>query len=159
MSYLLRRTRRWVWVGDTRDRAAAAQELERTADDTDGLSVFAADEADFPTVVAAVACGRQNCDKVDLLKLDRATVERYGRVDATPDKGTTCVPAANRLHCSLDWDPAALRLLAEALFDAGTTPLQYARQAVRGAVRLLDATTILGEEARAFVLAEKAKAP
>lgn len=160
MSYLLRRTRPSVWVGEARNRVAAAQEFERTAQDTDGLSLFeAAEEQDCLIIVAAIACDRQNCEKVDVLKLKRAAVEAYGRVDSTPDKGTTSVPAANQLHRSLDWEPAALREMAEAFFDAEEQPHRYARAAVRAAVQALDATTVLGEEAQAFVRAEKAKAP
>jgi hypothetical protein len=158
MSYLLRRTRRAVWVGEDRSREAAAQELSRTDQDTDGISLFeVTNDEERLTIVAAIACARENCDRVDVIEVERDAVERYGRVDRTPDKGMTPVPEANRFHCSLDWDAAALLQLAEGLFDAGTAPREFDRTEVRWAVRSLDPGKVVGESAQAFVRAEQAR--
>ncbi|SRR6266545_1159364 len=100
MSFLLRRTRRAVWIGAGRDREAAIREFERRDEDTDGLSVFEVeDEGERLTIVAAIACERENCDRVDLIEMERAFVEQYGQVKPTPEKGTTPVPEANQKHC------------------------------------------------------------
>ncbi len=158
MSFLLRRTRKAVWTGGSRNREAAAHEFERRAEDTDGLSLFEVEtEEDRLIIVAAIACERENCGRVDVVEVERPFVEQYGRVASTPDKGTTPVPAANQKHCSLDWDSATLRRMAEDLFDTGTEPRVFSPAAVRGAVRSLDAASIIGEQARAFVRAELAK--
>src|SRR5262245_46028792 len=104
MSYLLRRTRRGVWFGDRRSRDAAVQEFARRVEDADGLSVFEVEnDKERALVVAAIACERQNCDRVDFIEVERSVVEQYGIVARTPEKGTTPLPAANQLHCSLDW--------------------------------------------------------
>ena len=159
MSYLLRRTRRAVWVGGTRSRDAAVREFERTDADTDGLSVFEVEnDEQRAAVVAAIACERQNTNRVDLLEVERDVIERYGVVQNTPDKGTTPVPAANALHCSLDWDVETLRRFAEDLFAEGRAPREHSAAAVRAAVRRLDPNGVLGDEAQAFVRAERAKA-
>jgi len=47
--------------------------------------------------------------------------------------------------------------MAEALFDATAQPREFAKTAVRTAVQSLDAATIIGELARAFVRSEQAK--
>jgi hypothetical protein len=159
MSYLLRRTRRGAWVGDKRSRDEAVREFERTDADTDGLSVFEVEnDEQRAAVVAAIACERQNTNRVDLLEVERDVIERYGVVQNTPDKGTTPVPAANALHCSLDWDVETLRRFAEDLFAEGRAPREHSAAAVRAAVRRLDPNGVLGDEAQAFVRAERAKA-
>ena len=159
MSYLLRRTRRAVWVGGTRSRDAAVREFERTDADTDGLSVFEVEnDEQRSAVVAAIACERQRMSRVDLLEVERDVIERYGVVQNTPDKGTTPVPAANALHCSLDWDAETLRRFAEDLFAEGRAPREHSAAAVRAVVRRLDPDGVLGDEAQAFVRAERAKA-
>lgn len=158
MSYLLRRTRRSVWMGETRNRVLAIQEFARTDQDTDGVSVFeVANEEDRRIIVAAIACERESCSRVDVVEVERDVVERFGPVARTPDKGTTPLPAANGLHCSLDWPPGALSSMAEALFDAQTVPREFGSPAVRIAVRSLDAGTVVGDSAQAFVRAEQAK--
>lgn len=158
MGFLLRRTRKAVWVGDGRDREAAVREFERSETDTDGLSLFEVETDERrTTVVAAVACERQKTSRVDLMEVTREEVEAYGPVVRTPDKGTTAVPAANALHCSLDWDGATLRRLAESLFDQERAPREYGAQAVRAVVRTLDVDAVVGEEERAFVRAQKEK--
>jgi hypothetical protein len=114
MSFLLRRTRKAAWMDATRDREDAVREFERREEDTDGLSVFAVDtEEERLTIVAAIACEREKCDRVDLIEVERSFVETYGPVTATPEKGTTPVPEANSRHCSLDWEAPALRRMAE----------------------------------------------
>lgn len=160
MGFLLRRTRKAVWVGDGRDREAAAREFERSETDTDGLSLFEVEtEEQRITVVVAIACERQNTSRVDLMEVTREEVEAYGPVVRSPDKGTTAVPAANALHCSLDWDGATLRRLAESLFDQERSPREYVAQAVRAAVQSVDPNTLVEDEARAFVLVERARVP
>lgn len=160
MGYLLRRTRKAVWVGDGRDREAAAREFERSDADVDGLSVFEVEtEEQRATVAAAIACERQDTRRVDLLEVPREEAEAFGPVQLTPDKGTTPVPAANALHCSLDWEATTLRRFAEYLFDGGRVPREYARTAVRAAVQALNPDNVLGDEAQAFARAEKARQP
>ena len=158
MSYLLRSTRRAVWIGGSRSRESACQEFSRTDQDTDGLSLFeATNDEERLTVVAAIACAHEKCDRIDVIEVECDVVERYGRVDRTPDKGVTPVLEANRLHCSLDWDAAALSKLAEGLFDTGMVPREFDRTAVRAAVRALDPATIVGESAQEFVRVEQAR--
>jgi hypothetical protein len=160
MGFLLRRTRKAVWVGDGRDREAAVREFERSETDTDGLSLFEVETEEQRTmVVAAVACERRNTSRVDLMEVAREELEAYGPVVPTPDKGTTAVPAANALHCSLDWDAATLRRLAESLFDQRRAPREYGAQAVRAAVQSVDPNTLVEDEARAFVVVERARMP
>lgn len=159
MSYLLRRTRKAVWSGDTRSREAAANEFARTDQDTDGLSVFEVGTDDERAlVVAAVACERENVGRVDLMELERGELERYGAIAKTPEKGTTPVPGANQLHCSLDWDADTLRRLAEDLYDEGRAPREYGPTAIRDALRSLDPDLVLGPEKQSFVRAQQAKA-
>lgn len=158
MGFLLRRTRRPVWVGDTRNRADAVREFERSDRDTDGVSVFEANsEEEVALVVAATACDRQNTGRVDLMEVSHEELERYGPVKKTPEHGTTSIAAANDLHCSLDWGPDTLRRLAEDLFDEGRAPREVPAPAVRDVIRSLDAATIVGEEEQAFVRREQAK--
>jgi hypothetical protein len=160
MGFLLRRTRKAVWVGDGRDREAAVREFERSETDTDGLSLFEVEpEEQRIAVVAAIACERQNTSRVDLMEVTREELEVYGPVVRSPDKGTSPVPAANALHCSLDWDSATLRRLAESLFDQERAPREYGAQAVRAAVQSIDPDTLVEDEARAFVLVERARVP
>ncbi|MEO8917262.1 MAG: hypothetical protein ABI488_07540 [Polyangiaceae bacterium] len=147
-------------MGQGRSRESAALEFTRAEQDTDGLSLFeVVTDEDRLVVVAAIACERGNSGRVDLIEVERDIVEGYGPVDQTPEKGTTPVPAANRLHRSLDWDPEALRRMADALFEAETEPRAFAPAAVRSAVRSLDATAVIGESAQAFVREEQAKPP
>jgi hypothetical protein len=158
MSFLLRRTRKSVWVGAARSRESAVQEFARTDQDTDGVSVFeATSEEDRLIIVAAIACERENFSRVDLIEVARDTLERYGPVSRTPENGTTPVPAANQLHCSLDWDPPTLSRMAEELFDAGVPPREFATPVVRDAVRSLDASAVIGKGAQLFVSAEQAR--
>lgn len=65
-------------------------------------------------VVAAIACSRASDTPVDVLEIPREVLEQYGVISST--EGTTPVPAANRLHRSLDWDAATLERLATDLF-------------------------------------------
>jgi len=106
-------------------------------------------------IAAAIACERENCRRVDVIEVERDVVERYGRVDQTPEKGTTPVPEANRLHCSLDWDAATLTRMAEELFDAVVAPREIDSNAIRETVMSLDADTIIGEGAQNFVRGEQ----
>ena len=159
MSYLLRRTRKAAWVGATRDRDDAVREFARSEADTDGLSVFEVEsDEQREAVVAAIACERQNTGRIDIIEVAREEVERFGRVDRTPDKGTTSVPAANRLHCSLDWDAATLRRFAGQLFDENLSVREYAPPAVRTILRGIDLDAVVGDDALAFVEQEKARA-
>jgi hypothetical protein len=158
MSFLLRRTRRIVWVGQERSRELAVVEFARTDEDADGLSVFEVEnDEQRQLIVAAIACERKNVGRVDMIEIERDVIERYGPVAQTPEKGTTPVPAANLLHRSLDWDPATLQRMAEDLFDAGTRPREFATLAVRAAVRTLDAAAVVGESTRVFVRVEQAR--
>jgi hypothetical protein len=158
MSFLLRRTRKAAWVGEARRREDAVGEFARSEQDTDGLSVFEVDNAEQRAmVVAAFACERLKTDRIDFIEVERATLERYGEVAKTPERGTMAVATVNALHCSLDWDPSRLRRLAEDLFDQGHAPAEVRRDEVRAALRLIDAEAVVGDEARAFVRAEQAR--
>lgn len=126
--------------------------------DTDGLSVFEVEtEEQRGTVVAAIACDRQNMSRVDLMEVSREQVESYGPIERTPAQGNTALPAANELHRSLDWDAPTLRRFAEDLFDGRREPREYAPAVVRALVRNLDPATLVGEDAQAFVRRELAK--
>jgi hypothetical protein len=158
MSFLLRRTRKSVWVGDARNREEAAQEFQRSEQDTDGLSIYEVEnDEERRSVAAGVACQRGNCSRIDFIEISREVVERYGTISSTPKNGTTPVPKANAMHCSLDWDNATLRRMAEYIFDQKIELRVFAPQDVRAALGLLDATAVVGELAQAFVQAEQAK--
>jgi len=158
MSFLVRRTRKAVWVGATRDRAEAVTEFARDDVDSDGLSVFeVTNDAERDAVVAAIACQRTNTGRVDLIEVEREVIERFGEIDDTPDKGTTPLADANRLHRSLDWSDAALQHLAEHLFDSETEPREFAPARVKEIIRRITPEDVIGDEAQAFVRSEQAK--
>jgi hypothetical protein len=160
VSYLLRRTKKFVWVGDKRDREAAIGEFERRDRDTDGFSVFeVTTDHERMLVVAAHACDRRDTSRLDLIEIERDVIEQYGPVSLTPESGTTSVRTANELHRSLDWPSTDLRRLAEDLFDQQCVPAEYARGAVKDAVCALALEDVIGDAAVAFVRAEQAKRP
>jgi len=161
MGVLLRLTKQTVWSGapaDAARRDEAVKTFQRREEDTDGLSVYEIEnDAERELVIAAVACDRLNEKKpIDLLEVPRELVERYGAIEVT--EGTTHVPAANKLHRSLDWDAATLEHLAESLFEAQATARRYRAADIRAAVRKLDVEAVVGEEVKAFVRDLKAKA-
>ena len=105
MSFLIRRTRRTAWTGDTRNLDEAIREFSRSSTDIDGLSVFEVkSDDDRELVVVAIACERENTGAVDWIEIERATLEEFGDVSDTPDHGQTAIAAVNKLHHSLDWD-------------------------------------------------------
>ncbi len=158
MSYLLRRTRKAAWVGETRSREAAVQEFARSVADTDGLSLFEVEsDADRAAVISATACERQNTGRIDFIEIDREVLEKYGTVAKTPGHGTTPLASANALHCSLDWDDDALRQLAEYLFDNQCVPKEINTASVRANLQTLNIADISDTEAQAFVRAEQAR--
>jgi hypothetical protein len=158
MSFLLRRTRQRPWGDPSRNREDAVREFERSDADTDGLSVFEIEsEEDRLTIVAAIACDRGKCDPVDLIEVERSLVETYGPITATPEHGGTALEAANRKHCSLNWNAHALRQLAEDLFEAQVQPRRFSKADVRRAVCSIDPGSVIGESAQSFVRSEKEK--
>jgi hypothetical protein len=156
LAILLRRTRYAVWSGPDRNLGSALGELARSDVDTDGLSVFeVSTDDDRRVVIAAMACIRGNCNRVDVIEIPREIAEKFGVVARTPEAGTTPVTAANALHCSLDWAPEQLRALATWLFENEVAAVKYPPSAVRAAVSALSAADVEGEMAKALVAAER----
>ncbi len=151
MSFLIRRTRRTAWTGETRNLDEAIREFTRSSTDTDGLSVFEVkSDDDRELVVAAIACERENTGAVDWIEIDRAALEEFGAVSHTPDHGQTVIAAVNKLHHSLDWDEATFRALATKLFEECVEPKRYAPSEVKKLVKKLPVDNV-AESARAFV--------
>lgn len=124
--------------------------------DTDGLSLYeVSTEADRRTVLAAIACVRDNADKpLDWLEIPRETIEKYGAVVSSA--GTTPVARANALHRSLDWAQHDLDRLARELYSEALAAKRYSAAQVRSALVALDEADV-DEAARALLAAVRAR--
>jgi hypothetical protein len=125
VAYFLRQARRSAWTGEAEvsaeRRADAIASFGRRAEDTDGVSIFSiGQDTHVQVVVAAIACGKREANKIDLLKLEDQEVARFGPV--TTVIGTLPVRTANPLHRVLDWTPEQLERLVDHLLGAARQP-------------------------------------
>jgi hypothetical protein len=142
MAYLLRQTRQRIWSGEEevtderREQAIAA--FSRRDVDSDGVSLFAAANTEEELlIVAAYACQKkEGPNKLDLLHLEDAEVERFGVV--TPDNGSMALRKVNPLHRLLVWTPEALRELVDDLLARRRRTTRYSPSTVTAAVAALD---------------------
>jgi hypothetical protein len=141
MSYLLRQARRAAWSGEehveNERRAHARASFGRREEDSDGVSIFASSEESHPTlVVAAIACGKRETGKMDLLRVEEEEIALFGQV--TPILGVTPVKPANRLHRVLDWNDEQLSGLVDCLLARKRRSTRYPDAEVRNAVLSLN---------------------
>lgn len=159
MGVLLRIAKKTIWSGEPPDdarRRSALASFARRPQDTDGISVYEVESVEErECVVAAIACGRQKDDPIDLLEIPREKLEAYGAVDRT--EGTTPLAAANALHRSLNWPHEVLMLLAEDLLLDGAKAVRHQRASVRAAVAKVSLEAVADPDVRDFVRAIRDK--
>jgi hypothetical protein len=161
MSYLLRQARRSAWngdeqVGDDR-RAEAHASFGRRDEDSDGVSIFAISAENHPTlVVAALACGKRETGKIDLLQVEEDEIALFGQ--ATTILGNTPVRTANQLHRVLDWDSQQLARLVDCLLAKRRRSTRYSDAAVRRAVMGLDLPDVEEGPSRDWVRGQQQRA-
>jgi hypothetical protein len=152
--FLIRQARRSIWTGEEvvqeSRRIDARATFARRPVDTDGVSMFAIDhDEQVELVVAAYACSKMDCDKIDLLRIEDDEIVAFGEVCRVG--GTTPVPAANALHRVLDWTDEALARLVDLLLEKRRKSTRYPANRVRAAVLRLGPNGVDDGPHRAWV--------
>ena len=130
--------------------------------DESGLSLWRTDnDADLSLVLAAVMFNkarglrwRPEIQRVDLLRVPEAMIQKFGTVEKRTIKEPTVLPS-DRLHHELEWSPIDLQRLADHLAEVEAMPCaSFDRKSVQLAVRALSLEDV-AEDARTWLSAMK----